>query len=221
MRRVQGSDRPLLVAHVIFSAICVATLLAPLPRGWQFAFLVLLYNIGLPVLASRYQRSDWLSIWIFVLPLSIFQVFPDWWLSAQLKTLVFPEDGFFKIGTVSAYMALLWVIPLFLIIYTAERVRIHIHPTGAFLAAGVTGVVIFGISEATLWRIGSWHAQDVKMIAHMAVYVLPAEFILSISAYIFYRLSFQSTPVVRIIAAFAVMLIYTGALSFFYFFIEG
>jgi hypothetical protein len=105
MRRVQGSDKPLIVAHLVFAMICIATLLTPFPRGWQFALLVLLYNIGLPVLASRFQRSDWLSIWVFVLPLSIFQVFPDWWLSAQLKTLVFPEDGFFKIGTVSAYMA--------------------------------------------------------------------------------------------------------------------
>jgi hypothetical protein len=221
MRRVQGSDKPLIVAHLVFAMICIATLLTPFPRGWQFALLVLLYNIGLPVLASRFQRSDWLSIWIFVLPLSIFQVFPDWWLSAQLKTLVFPEDGFFKIGTVSAYMALLWVIPLFLIIYIAEKVRIHINPAGAFLAAGLAGLIIFGLSEATLWKIGSWHAQDVKMIAHMALYVLPAEFILSTAAYTFYRLSFQSPPLVRIIAAFSVMLMYTGALCFFYFFIEG
>jgi hypothetical protein len=221
MRTNRPPEAPLIWGHILFSFICMATLFSPIPRGWQFAILVMIYNIGLPVLSIRFKANEWLSIWIFALPLSIFQVIPDWWLSAQLKTLVFPEDGFLKIGTVSAYMALLWVIPLFIIIYSAEKFRIHISPVGAYLAAGLLGILIFGISEASLWRIGSWHAQDVKMVANVAIYVLPAEFILSMAAYAAYRLSFQSPFLLRIISAFAVMLLYLGALCFFYFFIEA
>lgn len=215
------AERTLILAHVLFTILCIVVMLLPIPRGWQFASLVLVYNVTIPVLASRNERQDWWLIWTFALPLSIFQVFPDWFLSAHLKTLVFPEDGFFKIGTVSAYMAGLWAIPIFLIIYTAEKVRQHINPLVAFPVAGLTGVLIFGISEATLWRIGSWHAQDVKMFWHMALYVLPAEFILSIAAYTFYRMTSEHPYFNRVLAAFTVMLIYTGALCFFYFFIEA
>jgi hypothetical protein len=43
------------------------------------------------------------------------QIWPDWFLSAQLEILVFPEDGLFKIGTVSGYMLFLWAIPFFII----------------------------------------------------------------------------------------------------------
>lgn len=210
----------LLGFHATFAVICVGVFLLPIPRGIQFGLLVLAYNIGLPLLALKFKQQNWIDVWLFVLPLSLFQVFPDWFLSAQLKTLVFPEDGLFKIGTVSAYMALLWVIPLFIIVYTAEKIRIHIDQWAAFPAAGFIGVLIFGTSEATLWQLGSWHAQNVRMIGHIALYVIPAEFILSMLTFVAYRITLKETIALKILAAFMVMLCYSGSLNFCYFFIE-
>jgi hypothetical protein len=219
-RQQKEEDGIFLGFHAIFAVICAGVLMLPLARGIQFGMLVLLYNIVLPLLALKLRQQNWLSIWQFVLPLSIFQVFPDWFLSAQLKTLVFPEDGLFKIGTVSSYMALLWVIPLFIIVYSAEKVRIHIDQWAAFPAAGIIGMLIFGTSEATLWQLGSWHAQNVKMLGHIALYVIPAEFILSMLTYTAYRITLKESVLVKILAALLVMFCYSGALNFFYFFIE-
>lgn len=216
----QPADGVLIISHIAFTVLCVGVLLLPLPRGIQFGVLVLIYNISLPLLAIRFRQSDWLNIWSFLLPLSIFQVFPDWFLSAQLKTLVFPPDGLFKIGTVSAYMALLWVIPLFIVVFTAEKIKLHIHPLAAYPAAGILGVLIFGTSEATLWRLGSWYAQNVDMLGHIALYVIPAEFILSVLTYAGYKGTQKSPLPIKILTAFCVMLAYSGALNFFYFFFE-
>lgn len=219
-RQQKEEDGILLGFHVVFAVICAGVLMLPLARGIQFGILVLLYNITLPLLALKFQQRSWLRIWLFVLPLSIFQVFPDWFLSAQLKTLMFPDDGLFKIGTVSAYMALLWVIPLFIIVYTSEKIRIHIGQWASYPGAGIMGVLIFGTSEATLWQLGSWYAQNVKMLGHIALYVIPAEFILSTLTYIAYRITQKEPVLLKILAAFVVMLCYSGALNFFYFFIE-
>lgn len=220
MRRPKPSFPDFLIFHGIFSVVCIGVLFTPIPRGIQLLILTILYNIALPLTAYYRKHNTWLELWLFLLPLSIFMVFPDWWLSSYLKTLVFPEDGLFKIGTVSAYMAGLWVIPLFILCYLGDWARIHLNKGLDVAIAGITGLIIFIISEATIWMLGSWYAVDVYMWGKIAVYVLPAELILSIITYRFYLQSKQQSIPLKIWNAFLVMLIYTGALNFFYFFIE-
>ncbi len=82
--------------------------------GIRMLFLVIIYNLAILLYGGWRKYDDWSNLWVFAFILSIFQVFPDWFLSAQLNILVFPEDGLAKIGTVSGYMAGLWTIPIFL-----------------------------------------------------------------------------------------------------------
>jgi hypothetical protein len=58
------------------------------------------------------------------------------------------------------------------------------------------------------------------MWGKMALYVLPAELILSIVTYQMFKQTRNQSIPFKIWNAFIVMLIYTGALNFFYFFIE-
>ena len=118
-------DRDALLIHLVFGLICVIVLLFPaeIGIGLKMLILVLIYNFALPVFALARGRRAWIEIWLFAFILSLFQVFPDWFLSAQLNILAFPEDGFRKIGTVSLYMAGLWAIPVFIIIYVFRRVK--------------------------------------------------------------------------------------------------
>jgi len=162
-----------------------------------------------------------LDMWSFLLPLSVLQVFPDWFLSSELKILVFPEDGFFKIGTVSAYMAGLWVIPLMSVVYISEEIRNKYGENQAYIASGLSALLIFGLSEATSKSVlSSWYAQNVQMIGDMALYVLLPEMILGLAAYEAFRSSVGKSPMYKLRNAFAVMLIYTGSLMFFYFLFE-
>jgi hypothetical protein len=220
MRRTKPSFPDFLIFHGIFSAMCIGVLFTPIPRGFQLLILTLIYNIALPVTAYFRKHPTWLELWYFLFPLSVLMVFPDWWLSSYLKILVFPEDGLFKIGTVSAYMAGLWVIPLFILCYLGDWARIHLNKGLDIMVAGISGFMIFAISEATIWMLGSWYAFNVKMWGKMALYVLPAELILSIVTYQMFKQTRNQSIPFKIWNAFIVMLIYTGALNFFYFFIE-
>jgi len=214
-------ERDAIIFQAAFSALCITLLLIPgMGIGIKLFILVAAYNIALPLAAKLRGYSDWLNIWLFAVILSVFQVFPDWFLSHQLGVLVFPEDGFVKIGTVSGYMAGLWAIPIFVIIYTAERITERISPRFAYWAAGILALFIFGVSEETVWMLPSWYAQNVAMIGHTALYIIIPEIILGVSSLYAYRQIREKKGWLKIPAAFFVMLLYLGSAAFFYFVVE-
>jgi hypothetical protein len=211
-----------LMVHLLFTVICVLVLIAPVgvKLGIKMLGLVIIYNIIIPVFGIWRRYKDWMNLWLFVFILSLFQIWPDWFLSAQLNILVFPEDGLIKIGTVSAYMAGLWTIPLFLIVFTGQRFQENYSRSVAYLAVALTSLVIFGASEQTSWMLPSWYAQNVFMIGHIAVYIMIPEIILGLSTYSLYEIIKDRKHWVKIPAAFIAMQLYLGSAAFFYFFIE-
>jgi hypothetical protein len=214
--------RGFIIFHLLFGLINPLILFTPidLPMGWRIFLLALGYNLAYGVWVHLKRQTVLFDLWLFLLPLSIFQVFPDWFLSAQLHILVFPEDGFYKIGTVSAYMAFLWVIPLNLAIFSGLTLPDTRPIWQKYGLVALISLIIFGISEETIWMLPSWYAQNVKMISHTAIYVLIPEIILGMTAFYAFLQVKEKDILRKIIAAYLVMLIYTGALMFFYFFVE-
>jgi len=134
---------------------------------------------------------------------------------------VFPEDGFIKIGSVSAYMAGLWAIPIFIIIFIGKRFEERASRTMAFVFVAILSLIIFGLSEMTMWSLQSWHAQNVTTIFdHLALYIMIPEVILGLSSYYFYEIVREKSHWLKIPATFTVMLLYLGSAAFFYFLIE-
>lgn len=215
-------ERDVFFVHIIFVITCVVILLIPtdLKIGIRLFILVIIYNLAVPIVGLWRKHLEWVKIWLFAFILSLFQVFPDWFLSAQLEILVFPEDGLFKIGTVSGYMLLLWAIPLFIILFVGQRIQERYSPKMAYLAVALMALLIFGISEMTMWTVGSWYAQNVIMIGHMAVYIIIPEIILGLMIYYTYLTIQEKNHWLKIPAAFIVMLVYLGSAAFFYFLIE-
>jgi len=214
-------EKDAFLIHIIFTIICAIILSIPgLQVGVKLFILVIIYNIIVPLVGILRKYPVWLNIWLFSFILSMFQIWPDWFLSAQLEILVFPKDGLFKIGTVSGYMLFLWAIPLFIIIFIGQRVneRVSLHTT--YLIIALMSFLIFGISEMTIWMIGSWYAQNVTMIGHAAIYIIIPEIILGISTYYIYSQIKEESHLVKIPAAFIVMLLYLGSAVFFYFLFE-
>lgn len=208
--------------HIIFVIICAVILLIPidLKIGIRLFILVIIYNLAIPIVGLWRKHLELVKIWLFAFIISLFQVFPDWFLSAQLEILVFPEDGLFKIGTVSGYMLLLWAIPLFIILFVGQRVQERHSLNIAYFAVGLLSLLIFGISEMTMWTVGSWYAQNVTMMGHMAVYIIIPEIILGFMTYYTYLTIQEKNHWLKIPAAFIVMLVYLGSAAFFYFLIE-
>ncbi len=223
--------RSVLILSVLFAAISAGTLLVPIPVGWQFLILVLLFAalFGGYSFKNRHRWPELWRIWLFSTLVSIFQVLPDWFLSAVLGVLVFPEDGLFKFGTVSGYMAGLWAIPFFFILlasrfyqssYSSSQWLTHGTEFKAALVAASVAILIFGFSEATLWTLGSWYARDVTMIGHIALYVLIPEFLLGFFLYQYFHESQNRGGWIQLYNAIKVSILYTGSLALSYLFLE-
>jgi len=171
-------------------------------------------------LGLRRGYEDWVNLWLFAMILSLFQIFPDWFLSAQLGILIFPEDGLFKIGTVSGYMAGLWVIPIVLIVYIGRRIEARVSGPKAYVSVGLASLLIFGGSEQTSWMIDSWYPQNVSMVGHTAVYILIPEIILGLASFVCFQRIEKRAHWLKIPAGFLLMQLYLGSAAFFYLLIE-
>ena len=214
-------ERDALLIHIIFSIICAIVLsISCFPIGIKLFILAIIYNIIVPLVGIWRKYTDWLNIWIFSIILSILQIWPDWFLSAQLEVLVFPEDGLFKIGTVSGYMLLLWAIPFFIILFIGKSLNERYSMNTTYIMISIISLLIFGISEMTIWMIGSWYAQNVAMIGHAAIYILIPEILLGILTYYGYSQIKNKNQLVKLPVAFIVMLLYLGSATFFYFLFE-
>jgi len=222
IHRLHPIEKQALVFHLIFAGICLLVLFAPinLAVGLKMLFLVILYNILTPIWGWLQKDAGWLNIWLFALILSIFQVFPDWFLADQLDILVFPADGCFKIGAVSGYMAGLWAIPIFISVFVGERLQHWYSTTAAYIGVGVVSFILFTGSEQTLWLLPAWHAKNVFMIGHTAIYIVIPEIILGLTAFFAFQQVKTQGIRQKIIAAFLVMQLYLGSAAFFYFVIE-
>jgi hypothetical protein len=220
--KITTTEKDALIIHGLFALLCLIILILPINigAGVKLFILVIVYSIVMAGYGILKKDSEWFGIWLFSLILSIFQVFPDWIIADILKAIVFPEDGLFKLGSVSGYMAGLWAIPMFLIIFIAEKISSRISKPAAYMAAGMIAFIIFFISEQTVWLIPSWYAVNVRMIGFSAVYILVPEIILGLGAYRCYEEIKNRSHWIKVPTAFLVMLLYTGSVVFFYFLVE-
>ncbi|MBY0588934.1 hypothetical protein K2X85_17310 [bacterium] len=213
--------RSLLYLSFIYAALAGVVLAAlamnpTVPIGMGILVAVVYFNVIFPLAAIWGQHHEWLRLWVFLLPLSLMMILPDWFLSAQLDVLVFPSTGSPYIGTVPIFMAGMWTIPLVLVVWLAD----HAKSWGSYLVAGIVSAVMFWGSEAIAWRIPIWHAQNVRQIEHVALYLLVPEVILGMTTLAAYRWSGRRGLMTRLMAAYLVMMIYLGQVAGFYFIVE-
>lgn len=216
------TEKDVLFTHLAFVISCMLIILIPfgIEIGVKLFILVIIYNLLIIIVGIWQGHKSWLYIWFFVFLISLLQIWPDWVLSAELDVLVFPDDGLFKIGTVSGYMAGLWVIPLFLIVFTGQRLQERYSKRISYLSVVLMSLLIFGLSEQLMWMLQSWYAQNVIMIGHIALYIIIPEIFLGLSSYYFYEMLKERNHWYKLPAAFIVMVLYLGSAIFFYFLIE-
>ena len=223
MSYLEDTERDGIILHVIFTLAVLLALSIPsgLPVGLRLCGLIILYNVMVPVTALLRGHAEWFKLWIFLVPLSILQIFPDWFLSVELGVLVFPDTGSPYIGDVPIYMGGLWTVPLFIIVLIGRRVESRWKRSRALLAVCTASVVLFVGSEAILWRIPIWYAQGVTTIAHVAIYLIIPEILLGLFTFLAFEWSLARALWYKLGAAFIVMVIYLGSLCFFYFVVEN
>ena len=219
----EKSTRDFIIVHLIFIGLCVAVLIIPIPiaMGIKLFILVVSYNLLIPLVGLFRKNNEWVKLWVFVFLISLFQIWPDWFLSAQLNVLVFPEDGLFKIGTVSGYMAGLWAIPLFLLCFIGLKLHENYSHLKTLTVVGLISFSIFVFSEQSMWMLQSWYPQNVTLfLEHLAIYIIIPEVILGLSTFYYFQKTKNQHYMMLIVVAFGIMLLYLGSASFFYFLFE-
>ena len=206
--------RAIVLLHAaLFAGTAAVAALDPPEKGWAVFALVIAYNVTLPLVARAVGRRDWFALWAFLLPVSIFQILPDWILADLVGVLNFPDTGGPRLDdSIALAMGGMWVAPLFITL-ALSRGR-------AGLAAAVALAVFFG-SELLAPEVGLWEpVGDTERWAGVALYVLPAEAALGWAAATAFALAGRSPLPRRILAALAVSTFYTGALVLSHFLID-
>lgn len=174
---------------------------------WTF---VLLYNLAWGLWTYRADDRRAFRIWRFILPLSLLQLFPDWFLVESLGTLSFAPHRP-TAGPVPLYMALMWSYPLVVVTHAGMAARRRLGTLSGRLAAAATALVLFGSAELLLTRIPIWQAHDVVTYHGAALYILAAEAFLGLTTFEAFRRTRRSGPGERLVAAALVMVGYLGA----------
>lgn len=197
--------------------LCAA--LALLPRwlgppqlGQAILAVAGLYLVLLFLGAWLRSHHELLGALAFLLPLSVCQVVPDALLVQQLGTLAFPDLGAPRLGPVPAYMAGLWVAPLLLVLWAAELAH-RASAALAGLAALAVALAAFGAAEwAAAHVLALWHPRNVETWNGIALYVLPAEALLGLVAWLVFTQVQHRTLFMKAFGAALVSLLYAGAL---------
>lgn len=206
--------RELIALHVaLIAAFALAALLDAPAKGWAVFGVVVAYNVALPLTARAVGRPDLVRLWAFLLPVSIFQLLPDWVLADLLGTLTFPDTGGPRVDDVIPLaMCGMWVAPLFISLVLARG--------SAWRAAGLA-LAIFAGSELTAPVLDVWEPTDLAtQVAGVAVYVLPAEAVLGASAFLAFRWVGERSRAEQVGVALGIATLYLGALVLGYFLID-
>ncbi|MGH8482156.1 MAG: DUF6989 domain-containing protein [Nevskiaceae bacterium] len=192
--------------------VALPRFLGPPQLGQAIVAIVVLYNLVLLMGAWLRSHHELLSALAFLLPLSVCQVVPDALLAQHLGTLAFPDLGAPRFGPVPVYMAGLWVAPQLLVLWAAE----FAHRANAVLAglvAMVFSLAAFGAAEwAAAHVLALWHPRNVETWNGIALYVLPAEALLGLVAWLAFMQVHRRTIFMKAIGAAGVSLLYAGAL---------
>jgi hypothetical protein len=186
--------------------------LGPPLLGQAIVGAVVLYVLLLFMGAWLRGQHELLDVLAFLLPLSICQVVPDALLVQNLGTLSFPDLGAPRFGPVPAYMAGLWIAPLLFVLWAAELAHRHSALLAGLVALAMS-LAAFGAAEWSAAHVlALWHPRSVETWQGIALYVLPAEALLGLVAWLAFTQVHHRTIFMKALAAAGVSLFYAGVL---------
>lgn len=183
-----AQPRNWLVFHAVFAVVAAAGLLLPVGAlGIRVLILVIAYSVGIAVMARRsHDRVLW-SMWATLAPMSLLMIFPDWFLSAVLNTIEFPDTGSPFIGTMPIFMAFMWTVALLPVMLLGRWVESRHGLAAGTGVAVIAGLALFTVAEYAAPLIPFWYPENVLTIAGVALYVLLPEAALTAATYLLAR----------------------------------
>lgn len=192
------------IAYALAGAAALA--LEPQAKGWAVLAVSIAGAVGVCVLAAATNRRDWLTALGVVVPISLFQVLPDWFLATELGSIVFEDNGGIRIDdAIPLAMATMWVLPLFVVVLIARD---------NLLRGAIASALLFLATELFAPVAGLWEpAGGAQEIAGVAIYVIPAEALLGAATVYAVRVAGDGSLAARVLVGACVSIFYTGALA--------
>jgi hypothetical protein len=208
-----SAPAPALAFHAVVAVVAVVVLALPSPSlGVRVTVIVLAYHLGMLLVGRTSWGRGWGRAWLVLAPLSALMVAPDWFLSAELGTLTFPDTGAPFIGTVPLFMAGMWVMALFPLVLLAGWLEGRFGRRAGLAGVAVAGALLFWAAERLAPVVPLWEPGDVETVGGIAAYVLPAEVMLSAAVWLLVRGSLWRTRTVIAVGVVALPVLYSGAL---------
>ena len=204
----------MVAAALVYAGATLFALLLPAPaKGWAVLAVSFGGCAGLVALTRAPARPAWSAALGVLIPISIFQIVPDWFLADALGTLRFPDTGGIRVGdAIPLAMCGMWALPLFLVVLLARD---------SVARGALAAFVLFLGTELAAPTAALWEpAGEVTKVAGVALYVLPAEAVLGAATVLAVRATRDRPLGERVLAAAAVSTLYTGALALCWFFID-
>lgn len=207
-----AAERDAVALHAWFVLAAVVALAVPfaISPGWRMAVLVGAYVASVVTVAVR-RRPEWRPALELVVPLSALLLVPSLVLSGELEALVFARDGFPDLGAVSWYVPGVWLLPLFVTVFTAESVEARQGRTLGYATAFGMSVTLFALLEVAMWAVPVWRAGHVVTLGRVALFALPAELLLGMATYAAHVHITGRHRWLRLPIAGLLMLLYLGA----------
>jgi len=200
--------------HGAFGVVVVLVLLLPVAAtGVEVLGLVIAYNIAVPLLARRWRDDDLWVTWAVLAPMSVLMVLPDWFLSAILGSITFPDTGSPYVGTMPVFMAGMWTIALLPVMMLGRQVEAGRAAPAAFTAVTLAGLALFTVAEWLAPTIPLWEPIGVTEVLGVAVYVLAPEAALCLATYALVRGARQRPTVATAGGIVAIPFMYLGMLA--------
>lgn len=175
--------------------------------GQALLLLTLGYHLGLVAYALLRGHAEWLTLWAFLLPLSLAQVLPDLALARVAGVLSFHDHGQYRIGgAVPVYFAGMWAAILFPLLLLGNATR------SRYLNTAALGLLAFALWEWAAPYLQLWAPHNVRLFQGIAVYVLIPEVLLCVAALWMYRETRGRGILAPLVGALCVPVFYAGAL---------
>jgi len=205
---MNASTRDALWLHLLFLALAVPLLLMAegASHGQRLLWLLIGYHVAVPLLGLVRGHSDWLFLWLFLLPLCLGQALPEWALVRVAGVLSFPDHGLPQLGgDLPLSVFGLWLPLLFPLTLLGLGSR---HP---LLSLAPLALLLFAAAEWAATPLGLWQHRGVLTLQGIALYPLLPQMLLTLAALWSYR-SFGRGPIVsRLGIALGLNVFYTGA----------
>lgn len=191
-------------AYAVAGALALA-LNAP-AKGWAVLVVSIAGAVGVCLLALTTDRREWLTALGVIVPISLFQVLPDWFLAVELGSIEFPDNGGIRIDdAIPLAMATMWVLPLLVVVLAARD---------DLLRGAIVSALLFLVTELFAPVAGLWEpAGGAREVAGVAIYVIPAEALLGAATVYAVRVAGDGSLATRVFAGALVSIFYTGALA--------